>query len=73
MSGWMKSSDVVTGTPRRPGARQGDWSGLGWTDSSWELKHGLDVVDLPADAWPADLPLPTSAQDAQQKQQKLVR
>jgi hypothetical protein len=40
---------------RQVGARQGEWSGAGWIDSSWELAHGLEVVeDLPPDAWPKD-------------------
>ena len=35
-----------------------DWSGIGWNDSSWELRHGLDVVeDLPPDAWPLEPPV----------------
>jgi hypothetical protein len=59
-SGWMKASDVFGREARRPG---GDWSGMGWTDSSWELKHGLDVVeDLPLDAWPAEFPAPAPAE-----------
>jgi hypothetical protein len=51
-SGWMKTSDV-----RREMrlAGSGEWGGIGWTDSSWELAHGLEVVeDLPLDAWPAE-------------------
>lgn len=51
-SGWMKTSDVRH-EMRRTGT--GDWTGIGWTDSSWELAHGLEVVeDLPPDAWPAE-------------------
>jgi hypothetical protein len=38
-----------------------EWAGIGWTDSSWELAHGLEVVeDLPADAWPMDVPAPAT-------------
>lgn len=48
----MKTSDVGRDVLRR-GA--GEWGGIGWTDSSWELARGLEVVeDLPADAWPVE-------------------
>jgi hypothetical protein len=54
----MKASDVVN-QARHPAAATGEWSGIGWTDSSWELMHGLDVVeDLPPDAWPPELAPP---------------
>lgn len=43
--------------PRRQAAvaPAADFAGVAWNDSSWDLKHGLDVVeDLPPDAWPQD-------------------
>lgn len=50
--GWMKENDAGREV-RRPGS--GEWAGIGWTDSSWELARGLDVVeDLPPDAWPEE-------------------
>ncbi|MBX3620762.1 MAG: hypothetical protein KF891_12365 [Rhizobacter sp.] len=53
----MKPSEVRE--VRREAAAAGEWSGIGWTDSSWELMHGLDVVeDLPAEAWPPELAPP---------------
>lgn len=56
----MKTNDGVD--VRRTGAVQAEWSGLGWNDSSWELAHGLDVVeDLPPDAWPQELQVPQPA------------
>jgi hypothetical protein len=49
----MKAAESID--VRRAGGAQAEWTGIGWTDSSWELAHGLDVVeDLPADAWPAE-------------------
>ena len=40
-----------------------DRSGIGWNDSSWERRHGLDVVeDLPPEAWPLE---PLALQPAQ--------
>jgi hypothetical protein len=49
---WMKTSEVRR--ELRP-ARIGEWSGIGWADSSWELARGLEVVeDLPLDAWPLE-------------------
>ncbi len=54
VSGGMKTSDVRREVRL---AGNGDWSGIGWTDSSWDLARGLDVVeDLPPDAWPAEFP-----------------
>jgi hypothetical protein len=51
---WMKTSEVRC--ELRP-ARIGEWGGIGWTDSSWELARGLEVVeDLPLDAWPVEFP-----------------
>lgn len=48
----MKTNDAGR-EMRRPGS--GEWAGIGWIDSSWELAQGLDVVeDLPPDAWPAE-------------------
>lgn len=56
---WMKTSEVRH-EMRRPGT--GDWTGIGWTDSSWELAQGLEVVeDLPPDAWPVEFPLGAAA------------
>jgi hypothetical protein len=56
---WMKTNDVrrePMRDARRTGAAPADWSGIGWTDSSWDLARGLEVVeDLPPDAWPAEL------------------
>jgi len=50
----MKAPESIDA--RHAGALQSEWTGIGWTDSSWELAHGLDVVeDLPADAWPIEL------------------
>lgn len=59
-SSWMKSrAEVAVEARRAAGAGPAEWSGAGWIDSSWELMHGLDVVeDLSVDAWPADLPPP---------------
>jgi hypothetical protein len=55
----MKPSDVSEA--RRAGAVQAEWSGVGWIDSSWELAHGLEVVeDLPPDAWPLQENAPTT-------------
>lgn len=49
---WMKTNDAGR-EARCPGS--GEWTGIGWTDSSWELARGLDVVeDVPPDAWPAE-------------------
>ena len=49
----MKAPESIDA--RHAGALQSEWTGIGWTDSSWELAHGLDVVeDLPADAWPLE-------------------
>ncbi|MET0334810.1 MAG: hypothetical protein ABW190_11110 [Rhizobacter sp.] len=62
VGGWMKTNnDVMRDLGRelrRPVSAQGEWSGsIGWTDSSWDLAQGLDVVeDLPLDAWPAEMP-----------------
>ena len=40
----------------RSRAAQSACLGTGWSDSSWELLRGLDVIeDLPPDAWPLDL------------------
>lgn len=59
MSFQMKTNDGFEA--RRTGVVQAEWSGIGWNDSSWELLHGLDVVeDLPLDAWPQE-PLVTQA------------
>lgn len=53
MSFQIKTNDGVE--VRRTDALQGEWSGIGWNDSSWELARGLDVVEnLPADAWPQE-------------------
>ncbi len=36
---------------------------VSWSDSSWELLHGLEVVeDLPLDAWPQDPPAAPAGQ-----------
>jgi hypothetical protein len=52
---WMKTNDAGHEVRRLGG---GEWAGIGWTDSSWELARGLDVVeDLPPDAWPAEFVL----------------
>jgi hypothetical protein len=60
---WMKTNDAGREV-RRLGS--GEWAGIGWTDSSWELARGLDVVeDVSPDAWPAEFSLsvvPLSAQ-----------
>ena len=38
---------------RRAGAGHAEWSGIGWNESSWDLKRGLDVIeDLSLEAWP---------------------
>ncbi len=43
-----------------PGA--GERPGIGWTDSSWELRRGLEVVeDLPLALWPGE-PIPAEPQ-----------
>ncbi|HEY0819819.1 MAG TPA: hypothetical protein VGD46_13630, partial [Rhizobacter sp.] len=53
--GGMKTSDVRRDLRLAGG---GEWAGIGWTDSSWELAHGLEVVeDLPPDAWPVEFSL----------------
>ncbi len=53
MSFQMKTSDGFE--VRHTGAVQAERPGIGWNDSSWELLHGLDVVeDLPLDAWSQD-------------------
>lgn len=52
----MKTTDVFE---TRRGAVQAERAGINWSDSSWELLHGLEVVeDLPLDAWPQDPPAP---------------
>lgn len=57
----MKPSEAIEAA-RKAAAARGEWAGKGWNDSSWELMHGLEVVeDLPLDAWPLDgLPLSPS-------------
>jgi hypothetical protein len=58
----MKPAETIA--TRVAGAEQAEWIGIGWTDSSWELAHGLDVVeDLPADAWPVE-PAPSAPRAA---------
>lgn len=53
-SAWMKTSDVRHEVRR---TKTGEWTGVSWTDSSWELAHGLEVVeDLPPDVWPPEFP-----------------
>ena len=40
---------------KRAGAAKAEWTSGGWIDSSWELAHGLVVVeDLPAELWQED-------------------
>lgn len=40
---------------KRAGAVKSEWTAGGWIDSSWELAHGLVVVeDLPAELWQED-------------------
>ena len=57
MSFRMKTTDVSE--IRRVGGAQAERAGISWSDSSWELLHGLEVVeDLPLDAWPQDPPVP---------------
>ena len=47
----MKANDLPE--TRRAEAASAEWSGTGWTHSSWELQHGLEVIeDLPLDDWP---------------------
>lgn len=54
VSVWMKTSDMGREAVHQ---RAGGWGGIGWTDSSWELARGLEVVeDLPVDAWPMEFP-----------------
>ncbi|MBC7994964.1 MAG: hypothetical protein H7Z15_17160 [Rhizobacter sp.] len=45
---------------RRVGAAQAERAAVvSWSDSSWELLNGLEVIeDLPLDAWPQDPPAP---------------
>jgi len=49
----MKTDDEFE--PHHTRIAQAEWSGIGWNDSSWELLHGLDVVeDFSLDAWPRE-------------------
>jgi len=48
----MKSSDRIE--TRRIGAAPNELPSVGWNDSSWELLRGLEVVEVPLDAWPGD-------------------
>ncbi|MBT9526186.1 MAG: hypothetical protein IV105_13080, partial [Rhizobacter sp.] len=51
----MKTNDGFD--VRRVGVKQAERAAVSWSDSSWELLHGLEVVeDLPLDAWPQDPP-----------------
>ena len=57
MSFQMKTNDGFD--IRRVGAAQAERAGISWSDSSWELLHGLEVIeDLPLDAWPLEPPAP---------------
>jgi hypothetical protein len=58
MSFHMKTTDGFD--IRRVGAAQAERAAVvSWSDSSWELLQGLEVVeDLPLDAWPQDPPVP---------------
>jgi len=57
MSFHMKTNE--SSEIRRVGGVQAERAGISWSDSSWELLQGLEVVeDLPLDAWPQDPPVP---------------
>lgn len=61
MSFRMNTTDVSE--VRRVGVKQAERAAVNWSDSSWELLHGLEVVeDLPLEAWPQDPPVPFFAQ-----------
>lgn len=45
----------ATEAPAEATRSAGEWSGICWTDSSWELRRGLEVVeDLPPALWPRE-------------------
>ena len=53
MSYQMKTNDSFDA--RRRADMPAERPSIGWNDSSWELLHGLDVLeDLPPDAWPLE-------------------
>jgi hypothetical protein len=55
MSFQMKTNDGFD--VRRVSAVPAERAGINWSDSSWELLQGLEVVeDLPLDAWPLESP-----------------
>jgi hypothetical protein len=60
MSVQMKTNDRIE--TRRMAASASELPSVGWNDSSWELLRGLDVAEVPLDAWPdGDLPTQPAA------------